>query len=183
MHSLFYLISSFLASRLPFPFTLLLPLLCSVFSTLFSVSCLFPHHTKLKFNKVQEYKAVAKDSLLRLSLPCYGHCLEGATMFCVRPMINQWFQLSPRPAGSASRSRPLHTGYPSFFLPMTFQQSVILQSWSLYFIARPASHTKTHMDVLPCLSVPSALLQSLPLSLCSLTACMSHWNGTHSLPS
>lgn len=60
----------------------LLPLcLCSVFSTLFLISCLFLHHKKRRFNKVQEYKAVAEESLLRPSLPCYGHCPEGPTMF------------------------------------------------------------------------------------------------------
>lgn len=40
-----------------------------------------PHHGKLRFNKVEEYKFVAEESLLRLSLPCYRHCLEGSTMF------------------------------------------------------------------------------------------------------
>lgn len=136
--SAFYLI--LILSTTPFPLSLPSPslFLFCLLHTL-SFSCLFCHHNKLRFNKVQEYKAAAEESA-ETFLTCYEHCLEVSTMFSPWPMINQLFQFSPRPAGFTSRSSPLCTGYPSFCLLMTFQQSVILQSWSLYFIARPANN-------------------------------------------
>lgn len=68
------------------------------------------------------------------------------------------FQFSPRPAGSACRSTLLPTGFPSFCSPMTFQQSVILQSWLWYFITWPACNVWTRADV------PSSSTVQLPSS-------------------